>query len=429
VRVLCTIALSPSNTRALLPLVRALTRNHDVLVVSSRETASAFERESIPVRPLFENLADIALQGMKTGRVKVASGDPFGQGELVAKACGPHVTHAYRRLLAVAEEFRPDVVLRAGVEFTGLLVAETLGIPHVSGPSGEGQYLDPALAQAELNLRRAELDLPTSAAPESIHAHGRFDCLPPEYSFAAHDVAHTVAYRQPASGAPDESAPEWLTEVPADRPLVIVSLTHAFASVLHSTLLPRITDQFFDGLVVGHLFEEMLGSPEDIAAAAFAIVGGGERPVDVVLAALSTLDCSVVVATGGAPVGPVGDNVRVLDHLPQATLLETAQLLVTHGGYNSVREAVRAGVPMAVLPGIGDQRHNAERVEELGLGLRLADVSVDAVADACRRLLTDPAFTQRSRTARRHMLSLPTVTSAVAHLEHVAHVAGPVDAR
>lgn len=130
------------------------------------------------------------------------------------------------------------------------------------------------------------------------------------------------------------------------------------------------------------------------------------------------MDCTAIVATRGMPLNQdvVGDNIRVFERIPQPLLLESAQLLFTHGGYNSVREAVRAGVPMAVLPEVSDQLHNANRVEELGLGLRVPAANADAVAETCTRLLEDPRFAQQARKAQRRMLSLPPVDAAVDHL-------------
>ncbi|WP_344609314.1 glycosyltransferase [Streptomyces glaucus] len=422
-RILCTLALSPSNARALLPLARAAAEaGHEVTVVSPPEMAGVFEGERIRVLPLFTDMAEIVLSLLQQKRIDFVPADPFSAQTLLATACGPHVTDAYRQLLDVAEEFKPDVIVRSGVEFAGYLVAETLGVPHVTAPSGGGQYLDPRLAFDELNLRRAELGLPEGTAPEAIHAHGRFDCMPPEYTFTAHDIAGTFAYQQPATIVRTETGPEWLREIPGDKPLVVVSSTNVFASLMHSAVFPRILDLFFDGMVAGHLFEGMDDVRADPAAVVHALMPGDANPLTTIVKGLSQLDCTAVVATRGMPVDPdaIGGNVRVFDTIPQPLLLETAQLLFTHGGYNSVREAVRAGVPMAVLPELSDQAHNATRVAELGLGLRVPSAKADDVAETVDRLLSDPSHAHAARTAQRHMLALPPVTAAVDHLVALA---------
>ncbi|MPY62329.1 glycosyltransferase [Streptomyces spongiae] len=421
-RILCSLALSPSNARALLPLARAAAEaGHEVTVVSPPDMADVFEGENIRVLPLFTDMAEIVLSLLHQKRIDFSPADPFSAQTLLATACGPHVTDAYRQLLHVAEEFKPDIILRSGVEFAGCLVAETLGIPHVTAPSGGGQYLDAKLALAELNLRRAELGLPESDSAEAIHAHGRFDCMPPEYAFSPHEIDGTFAYQQPSAIVRTETGPEWLRDLPGDKPLVVVSSTNVFASLMHSAVFPRILTLFLDGMVTGHLFERM-DIQADPALVVDALMPGDANPLTTIVKGLSQVDCTAVVATRGMPVDPsaVGTNVHLFDSIPQPLLLETAQLLFTHGGYNSVREAVRAGVPMAVLPELSDQAHNASRVEQLGLGLRVPSAGADDVADTVNRLLSDPSHTHGVRGAQRHMLALPQVTAAVDHLVALA---------
>ncbi|WP_342456357.1 glycosyltransferase [Streptomyces coeruleorubidus] len=106
--------------------------------------------------------------------------------------------------------------------------------------------------------------------------------------------------------------------------------------------------------------------------------------------------------------------------MPQPLLLESVDLFVTHGGFNSIREAMRTGTPLAVLPHFGDQPANAERVEELGLGRHIADRSAAGIADVCRKLLADPEPRARARSAQLAMLTLPEVGQAVGDLAGIA---------
>ena len=423
VRILCSIALSPSNARALIPLARAAAESgHEVVVVSPPEMAGVFEGEHVRVIPRLTDMAEVVLSLLQEKRIDFAAPDPFAVETLVQTACGPQVTDAYRVLLDVAEEFHPDVIVRSGVEFAGLLVAETLGIPHIAAPSGGGQYLDPAKVLVELNERRTELGLRPGHRPEAMYDFGRFDCMPQEYSFAAHGQPETFAYQQPGTIVRTETQPDWLTELPVDKPLVVVSSTNIFASLMSSEVFPRILDLFLDGVVAGHLFEGMDGVQVDPADLVKALTQGTANTLNAVVQGVSQVDCTAVVATRGLPVdeSPAGDNVHLFERIPQPLLLESAQLLFTHGGYNSVRESVRAGVPMAVLPEISDQGHNADRVVELGLGLRVPAPDPGAIAETCRKLLADRQFGQQTREAQRRMLALPTVDEAVTHLERLA---------
>ena len=77
--------------------------------------------------------------------------------------------------------------------------------------------------------------------------------------------------------------------------------------------------------------------------------------------------------------GKIPDNFFVYSSVPQISVLEKADVFVTHGGMNSVSEALLYGVPMVVIPFMADQPTNARRVEELGLGRKLEYKKVDVI--------------------------------------------------
>lgn len=113
--------------------------------------------------------------------------------------------------------------------------------------------------------------------------------------------------------------------------------------------------------------------------------------------ALAGLDVRVALASGSTPredLGPVPASWLVRAELPQVTLLGRAALAVSHGGNNSVTEAMTAGVPMLLLPLSTDQFAGAAAVEEAGLGEAHDPnrATTEELRDAARRLLDlDPA--------------------------------------
>ncbi len=113
-----------------------------------------------------------------------------------------------------------------------------------------------------------------------------------------------------------------------------------------------------------------------------------------VLDALRPLGLRVAVATGsatGLPDAPPDWLMR--PYLPQVALLHRSAVMVTHGGNNSVTEALTAGVPMVVLPFSTDQFAGAAAIETAGLGVAL-DPNVVTSADlgaAVRAVLDGPA--------------------------------------
>ncbi|WP_283610683.1 macrolide family glycosyltransferase [Faecalispora anaeroviscerum] len=67
----------------------------------------------------------------------------------------------------------------------------------------------------------------------------------------------------------------------------------------------------------------------------------------------------------------IPENFLIYPFVPQLEVLEKCNVFITHGGLNSVTEALYFGVPMVVIPFMSDQPINANRIEELELGKRL----------------------------------------------------------
>jgi UDP:flavonoid glycosyltransferase YjiC (YdhE family) len=65
------------------------------------------------------------------------------------------------------------------------------------------------------------------------------------------------------------------------------------------------------------------------------------------------------------------DNMAGAEFLSQASVLPHVDLVITHGGNNTVTESLFFGKPMVLLPLFWDQYDNAQRIHESGLGVRL----------------------------------------------------------
>jgi UDP:flavonoid glycosyltransferase YjiC (YdhE family) len=92
--------------------------------------------------------------------------------------------------------------------------------------------------------------------------------------------------------------------------------------------------------------------------------------------------------------------VFVCDYAPFSEVFPHARAIIHHGGIGTMGQALRAGKPQLVVPFLGDQFDNAERVTRLGVGRWLGQnrYSRSRVARALRELLGLQHFGSRAAT-------------------------------
>ena len=203
------------------------------------------------------------------------------------------------------------------------------------------------------------------------------------FDYERNDLPETVHYVGPCvwNKGRTESAPEWLEALP--RPTV-----HVTEGTMHT------------------------GDSILLSAAARGLAG---------------MPGSVVMTTGGRPprnldVDALADNVRVEPWIPHADLMPRTDVLVTTGGAGTVMTALAAGVPMVVVPTEWDKPENAQRVVELGAGIRLSPrrVSPRRLRRAVEKILGEPRFRENARRFAEGFASLDGLGEAARLLETLA---------
>ncbi|HEU5205827.1 MAG TPA: nucleotide disphospho-sugar-binding domain-containing protein [Candidatus Limnocylindrales bacterium] len=150
-----------------------------------------------------------------------------------------------------------------------------------------------------------------------------------------------------------------------------------------------------------------------------ADVGLMQRLVDL----LGRTDYRVIVSKG-----PLADEITLHDNmtgegfLPQPAILPLVDLVITHGGNNTVTEALHHGKPMIVLPLFWDQVDNAQRVDETGFGRRFPayDFEDGKILGAIASLLADGVLRERMSAMSARIKSTSGTVRAADLIEQVA---------
>ncbi|HKY76252.1 MAG TPA: glycosyltransferase [Acidimicrobiia bacterium] len=387
-RVLFTCLPGTGSLRPLLPVAQALqAHGHEVALCSSPAARPAAERQGLPffaagldwdtsdsryIDVLCEAAGGLALpplQGM--ARLAWVTNELF---------IGAAAAHMLPDVVRVAGDWSADLVVRQSLEYSGCVAAERLGLPHASIADAAHSALD--LRQdvaAALDGLRSSVDLPPDPDGAMVYrylhlcfAPARFDgpgaIFPPTACFLRHT--------NPAQAG--ETVPAWVDDLEA-RPTVLASM--------------------------GTVFHRTAGAYEAI------LEGLRNESVNLVVAAGFDQDPG---RFGAQP-----PHVRLEPYLPLTALLPRCDLFITHGGFNSVKESLSAGVPMVLLPISADQPYSAERCAALGVGLALGpeERTASDVSRAARTVLTDPAYRLRARELQREMAALPGPEHAISLLE------------
>jgi MGT family glycosyltransferase len=118
----------------------------------------------------------------------------------------------------------------------------------------------------------------------------------------------------------------------------------------------------------------------------------------------------------------LADNMVGAEFVPQTRIIPQVDLVITHGGNNTTTESLHFGKPMILLPLFWDQYDNAQRMDELGFGKRLATYAFtdQEMFDALDVLLGDTELRDRMAEMGRAIQARDGLTVGADVIERVA---------
>ena len=130
----------------------------------------------------------------------------------------------------------------------------------------------------------------------------------------------------------------------------------------------------------------------------------------------------LLIADGGRlPAGArdfPGDPI-VVDYVPQRAVLRRASLAVTHAGFNTVLDALAAGVPIVAIPLAFEQPATGARLERAGVGrvVRPRMASAGRLRDAIAAVLAERGYYDRAAAVQAEIAAAGGVRRAADCIE------------
>ena len=147
-------------------------------------------------------------------------------------------------------------------------------------------------------------------------------------------------------------------------------------------------------------FQELISSSHhsDVVLVSFGTVisNFSSNFIEILSDALGKLPALVIWKHKGFMPSNVRENVKIFSWIPQNDLLShpRTKLFITHGGLNSIQEAIFHGVPMVVVPIFGDQFDNAANVQHAGFGekIDLKSLTKEELVDVATKVLNQKSY-------------------------------------
>jgi UDP:flavonoid glycosyltransferase YjiC (YdhE family) len=292
-------------------------------------------------------------------------------------------------LLELVREWRPDLIVRDMTEFAGCVAAESFRLPHAAVQLTAFRPELHSLITPQINQLRLSVGLPPDPQLASLYRYLLLTLFPPSYQDPTAILPPTLhAIRHAGfNSSGDERLPGWVDDLP-ERPTIYATL---------GTVVNRFTD--------------VLRAIAD---------GLAEEPVDLILTTGRN------VAPGDLGTWP--SNVHLERYIPQSLVLPCCDLVITHGGSGTVKDALSHGLPMVIIPIAADQHENAARCADLGVARVIEPEcrTPEAIREAVREMLGNAAYRQNAEALRDEIEALPGIDYAVSLLKRLASEKAPL---
>lgn len=248
----------------------------------------------------------------------------------------PFAKIMFEELAKLVDTYQPDVIINDCITFAGALVAHVKNIPLATiTPVTPNTLHDPGTAPKVTKwVHDSIIGLQNSvgiSGDEELISSKEVNMFYTSQKLAGYKDGEYPSYMKfigALTGRPDNTPFDWDRFNKFNNPKIYISL---------GTVLIDIRKEFFSRMIE----------------------------------ALKDKNITVVVATDPSILEKWPDNFIVQSYVPQLKLLKHIDVVIGHGGLNTVCDTYMNGIPMLIIPIAFDQSHTATLIDQYGCGIRL----------------------------------------------------------
>ncbi|MCR3761565.1 hypothetical protein KYB31_21560 [Clostridium felsineum] len=145
-----------------------------------------------------------------------------------------------------------------------------------------------------------------------------------------------------------------------------------------------------------------------------------------ILSGLEKENYQVIVSAGGAYNKLIkynfNNNILIFKRVPQLEILKKVDIVISHGGNNTINKTLAAGKPIIVMPIGGEQGDNASKIQYLNVGKRIniSNFSSNEVLEKVKSIFADSIYKQNAERIRKIISKTDGVSTSVKLISSVA---------
>ena len=269
------------------------------------------------------------------------------------------------------EELKPDCIVADSMALWGKAVALKLGIPFVSSTTtfAFNQHSARIMKQGLKDLFKMMISMPKTSKQVKRLQSKEYPVKNILDIIASDDNTHTIVYTSPEFQPCSETFSE----------------KYAFV-----------------GPSIRSANEEIEKKRDKLIYISMGTVNNDMMPFyKACISALRDTDYQVIMSVGNLvsieEFGKLPENISVYSHVDQIAVLKKADVFVSHCGMNSVSESLYFEVPLVMLPQTSEQKGVAERVSQLGAGIKFDKSDGASVLSAINKILSFDTYKHNAK--------------------------------